>query len=61
MQWTAKVDKSNRITLPKAMREELGIHPGDEFDFYVDGQKLFVVRRTDRLTFSLIVLPAEAA
>jgi AbrB family looped-hinge helix DNA binding protein len=61
MSWNAQVDTNNRVTLPKAMREKLGICPGDEFDFHLVDQRVLVVRRSDQLTLELLVLTKEAA
>ena len=61
MKWEAKVDKRGRVTLPKAMRDELGIRPGDDFDFRVVGTKILVTRRSDLLTFKMIILSEQAA
>ena len=61
MKWKAKVDKRGRVTLPKAMRDELGIRPGDDFDFHLVDRRVFVIRRSDRLTFEFVVLPEQAA
>jgi AbrB family looped-hinge helix DNA binding protein len=60
MRWNAKVDKSNRVTLPKAMREQLSLQPGDEFDYQFEDRRIFFVRRSDRLRIELFV-SAEAA
>ena len=62
MRWAAKVDKRGRVTLPKAMRDELGIKPGDDFDFaVVEKGRVAVTRRSDGLTFALVVRNMEAA
>ena len=62
MRWVAKVDKRGRVTLPKTMRDELGIKPGDDFDFGVVGKgRVAVTRRSDGLTFVLVVRDREAA
>lgn len=38
--WTAKIDSRGRITLPKAIRQHLGVVPGDkvEFELLPDGR-----------------------
>jgi AbrB family looped-hinge helix DNA binding protein len=38
--WTAKIDSRGRITLPKAIRQHLGVGPGDklEFELVPDGR-----------------------
>jgi AbrB family looped-hinge helix DNA binding protein len=38
--WTAKIDSRGRITLPKAIRQHLGVGRGDklEFELVPDGQ-----------------------
>jgi AbrB family looped-hinge helix DNA binding protein len=60
MNWNARVDKSNRVTLPKVMREELGLRPGDEFDYQFENRKVFFIRRSDSLKIEFFV-SAEAA
>ncbi len=52
-----KIDKRGRVTLPKAMRDELGIRKGEDFDFAVIEKRIFVTRRSDQLTFEMVVLP----
>ena len=61
MKWKAKLDKRGRVTLPKAMRDELGLRPGDDLDFRVFDRRIFVIRRSDQLTFEMILLPEQAA
>ena len=51
-----RVDKRGRVTLPKAMRDEFGIRTGDDFDFRVIEKRIMVTRRSDQLTFEMIVL-----
>jgi antitoxin PrlF len=35
----AKVTSKGQITLPKEIRDQLGLEPGDEVDFYVEDGK----------------------
>ncbi len=39
----SKVTRSFQITLPKKLREELGLHEGDYILFQKDGKKLVLV------------------
>ncbi len=33
----AKVTSKGQVTLPKKLRDDLGLLPGDEIEFYLDG------------------------
>ncbi|MBI2718206.1 MAG: AbrB/MazE/SpoVT family DNA-binding domain-containing protein [Rhizobiales bacterium] len=62
MRWLTKVDRRGRVTLPKTMRDELGIKPGDGFDFGIaEKGRVVVTRRSDGLSFLLVVPDREAA
>jgi len=37
---TLKLDKLNRIVVPKALRDRLALQPGDELEIFVDGDAL---------------------
>lgn len=41
--WKARVTSKAQITIPKAVRERLGIHPGDDLAFEVRGAHVEVV------------------
>jgi AbrB family looped-hinge helix DNA binding protein len=42
----AKMTSKGQITVPKAVRERLGLVPGDELEFVDEGEQL-VIRRHD--------------
>lgn len=42
----AKMTSKGQITVPKAVRERLGLEPGDELEFVDEGEQL-VIRRHD--------------
>jgi antitoxin PrlF len=42
---TAKVTSKGQCTIPKSVRDELGIKPGDQLDFYKDKDGLIRVRK----------------
>jgi len=47
MHATAILDKAGRIVLPKALREELRLAPGDSLDLTVEGEQVMMrPRRT---------------
>jgi len=37
---TVKIDDRGRITIPKPVRERLGIVPGDEFEIETEGSRI---------------------
>ena len=37
---TASIDKAGRIVIPKAMRDDLGLQPGDELHLELDGDSI---------------------
>lgn len=41
---TAKVTSKGQVSIPKEVRERLGIHPGNDIDFE-EKEGLFVVRK----------------
>ena len=41
---TRKVDELGRISIPKSVREELGITEGTPLEFFIDGDKIMVKR-----------------
>jgi len=45
----AKVTSKGQVTLPKAVREALGIESGDEVVFRVEGDRAVLVRTPDFL------------
>lgn len=42
-----KVSEKGQITVPKALRDRLGIRPGDELDLTDDGGRLLAVKAVD--------------
>lgn len=38
--WKRIIDESGRIRIPKAIRDDMGLKPGDVFDAQCDGQKI---------------------
>lgn len=44
---THRVGAKGQVVIPKAIREQLGIVPGDEVVFEVDGKDVHVRRRSD--------------
>jgi antitoxin PrlF len=44
---THRVGAKGQVVIPKAIRDELGIQPGDEVVFDVDGKDVRVRRRVD--------------
>lgn len=49
MEVSAKVTSKGQVTVPKAVRDALGITDGDEIVFRVEGQKAILARTTDFL------------
>ncbi|MBI4699703.1 MAG: AbrB/MazE/SpoVT family DNA-binding domain-containing protein [Deltaproteobacteria bacterium] len=47
----AKVTSKGQITLPKALREALGVEPGDEVEFVPSRGSFQVRKRTSRSPF----------
>ena len=47
MDVAAKVTSKGQVTVPKAVRDALGIHEGDEVVFRVEGNRA-VLARTDQ-------------
>ncbi len=57
MEAAAKITSKGQVTVPKAVREALGIREGDEVVFRVDGNRAVLARTADFLelagTFSV--------
>ena len=49
MEATARVTSKGQVTLPKAVRQALGIRTGDDLLFRVEGDRAVVARSTDFL------------
>lgn len=46
---TYKIGPKGQVVIPKAIRDELGLEPGDEVTVSVDGRRVVVERPDDRL------------
>lgn len=44
MTYTSTMGKDGRITLPKALRDELGLKPGDQVEFVIEEGRVLVRR-----------------
>jgi AbrB family looped-hinge helix DNA binding protein len=59
MDAAAKVTSKGQVTLPKAVRDALGIREGDELVFRVEGNRAVLARTPDLLTLAgTISVPA---
>ena len=54
MEWTAKLDSRNRLTIPKVVRDKFDISSSDEFDFAERESKMIMYRKSDGLAFTLL-------
>lgn len=60
MDVAAKVTSKGQITVPKAVRDALGIHEGDEVIFRVEGNRAVLARTPDFLDLAgTISVPAS--
>ncbi len=50
MIWTAKVTSKGQITLPKGLRERLGLKPGSRVVFKVEGDRVTFEKLPDVLS-----------
>ena len=59
MEAAAKITSKGQVTVPKAVREALGIRAGDEVVFRVDGNRAVLARTADFLELAgTISVPA---
>ncbi len=59
MDVAAKVTSKGQVTVPKAVRDALGIHEGDEVVFRVEGNRAVLARTPDFLDLAgTISVPA---
>ncbi len=47
----SKVSIKGQITIPKEVRDMLGIHPGDEVEFEKDNGEVKIIKKTDSTIF----------
>lgn len=60
MDVAAKVTSKGQVTVPKAVRDALGIHEGDEVVFRVEGDRAVLARTPDFLDLAgSVSVPAE--
>lgn len=60
MDVAAKVSSKGQVTVPKAVRDALGIHEGDEVVFRVEGNRAVLARTPDFLDLAgSISVPAS--
>ena len=45
---THRVGPKGQVVIPKGLRDAIGIHPGDEVEFWLDGDHVVVRRAQDR-------------
>lgn len=45
---SSKVMKKYIINIPKAVREALDVRPGDYIDWFVDGDKIVIKKRSEK-------------
>jgi len=57
----ARLTRQGQITVPKAVREALGIRPGDELEFVARGEDVLVAVRPRRSVLDFVGLGAAAA
>ena len=48
MESTTTITSKNQITVPKAVREELGVRPGDKLEFFASDGVLMVRAKRER-------------
>jgi AbrB family looped-hinge helix DNA binding protein len=49
---TAKLSSKGQVTVPKVVREALGVHEGDEIVFRVEGDRAVLARTPDFLSLA---------
>ena len=57
---TVKVDPKGRLTIPRRLREELGIAPGDTFFVEADGERTVLRYAKAENPFDVLAEDAEA-
>ena len=51
----SRVSEKGQVTIPKEVREMLGIHPGDEVEFEEENGEVKMCKKTDATTFDEFV------
>jgi antitoxin PrlF len=60
MEIAARLTSKGQITLPKAIREALGLHEGDQVIFRVEGRRAVLARTADLLELAgTVSVPAS--
>ena len=60
MDVAARLTSKGQVTLPKAVREALGLEAGDQVVFRVEGRRAFLARTTDLLDLAgTVSVPAS--
>jgi AbrB family looped-hinge helix DNA binding protein len=49
---TAKLSSKGQVTVPKVVREALGVHEGDQIVFRVEGDRAVLARTSDFLSLA---------
>jgi AbrB family looped-hinge helix DNA binding protein len=44
---TARIGPKGQVVIPKALRDHVGLHPGDEVDFDQRGDEIVIVARAE--------------
>jgi antitoxin PrlF len=57
----ARLTRQGQITVPKAIRDALGAHPGDDFEFIPRGTEVLIEVRPRRSVLDFAGLAAGAA
>jgi antitoxin PrlF len=59
METTAKVTAKGQVTIPKSVRDELGLHEGDSVVFRVEGNRAVIAATGDLLDLAgSVTVPA---
>ena len=58
---TSSVTSKGQVTIPVAVRRRLGLQPGDQVGFVVDGGEVRLVRRENRVEAAFGLCKADAS
>jgi antitoxin PrlF len=61
MKADARMTSRGRVTLPKAVRDSLGLHPGDEVIFRLEDGRVSVARTSEALDLARAEREVDAA